>query len=36
MREFLKSIHDYPDESKGIAVVIIIVVYVICLPKTFK
>lgn len=36
MRDFLKCIHDYPDEITGIACVIILIVWMICMYKLYK
>lgn len=36
MREFLKALHDYPDESKGIAMTIVLVFYFIVFYKLCK
>lgn len=36
MREFLKAIHDYPDEATGILMVIIIIAWLVFMYKVSK
>lgn len=36
MREFLKAIHDYPDEATGIGFLIFLTVWIIIMYKVYK